>query len=189
MCNAEDLHAMVVGCLPSVESILAHLLGYFQFRQRFLGQFIATLIGFQPYPMRHVTACQLCTVLCIGHHANAFAREPFLAHIRSPSERIALGESIVNNRHQFVNGDIVHLIHTPVVGHLKGKALIERMVGVTGYADVVFLLQPEFVGKTARRIGLTVIGKLFGTLAQIRIVDSLQSLTPYGSQFLEFAIG
>ena len=84
VCNAEDLHAVVVGCLPAVVSILAHLLCHLYLRQRPSGQFVLTLVGFQPEPMCHVAAGDLRTVVGIGHNAYSLARKSVLAHIRAP---------------------------------------------------------------------------------------------------------
>ena len=49
--STEDLHAVVVGVLPVVVRLLAHLLGDSEFGTRSLGQFLAFLVGRETQPV------------------------------------------------------------------------------------------------------------------------------------------
>ena len=51
--------------------------------------------------------------------------------------------------------------------------------------DVVLFFQSEALHKTLRRVFLAFIDELLRTFAQVRVVDRLQALFPYRTQFLQ----
>ena len=132
---AHNHHTMVIGGFFVVEHFLAIFLRYNHFFHR---TFNVPLFGFA------VFGAQLCPSIHIGslqighfsvHGQHGIALSPFearFAHIGTSSNGVAIINGIVGNFQQFIDWHILILRPCPVVGHFKGKWLIEWMVGERG---------------------------------------------------------
>ena len=175
---------MVVGRLPGIERLLTHLLRDFQFGQRTLGQLFFLAALRHTYPVSHVATGQVGAVFGIGHHADTLAGEAYLADISAPSHRVAFVYRVIDYAHHVLQGHVVHLVHAPVVGHFQCEGLPERVMRVGGDAHVVVRIQFQGFDPFLWCVLFAFVGELRGAGAQVGVIDGLQTLFPYGRQFL-----
>ena len=89
-----------------------------------------------------------------------------------------MGKSIVDDRHHPVQRNVETRTRAPFVRSLYHHPFIERMMGVTGHADIVVPVEPETRCKHLRSIALAPIAKLLLISAEISIQDSCHALPP-----------
>ncbi len=124
---AHDDHAVVVGGLFVVEHLLTLFRGYplLFYRALDVPKLGLTVLVAELRPTCHVGTLCIGNILLDGQDSITIAPlEAFLAHVRAPSDAVAVVDGIVGNLEQLVDGYVLIAGPQPVVGHLKDEGLI-----------------------------------------------------------------
>ena len=184
------MHAVVVGELPVVETLLAQLLGGnnlgYGAAQRV--DDAALLGGRHLQPLGHVAALQILCGLGVDSVCQSLTGEAVLRDVAAPGYGVAVGNGVVDDLHHLVHRHVVRQREAPVVLHLYGKGRIEWVMGIAGDADVVVEVDLQRFHERFRSILLALIGELLRTFAQIGVEDALHADLPLVADFLGTAL-
>ena len=185
--GADDFHPVVVGRLLGVEHLLAQLLGDFHFGDRLLEIEAgggAVLVA-ELHPTRQLRAFEVGGVCLLWHDGITFIPfETALTDIGCPHHRITVLDGIVYDSLHLLHRQVDRLLPDPVVRHLDGKLLIERMMSEGGYRDIVVNLDGKRLGVALGGVSLAVDGESLGHFTQVGVENRLIALAPGGRNLL-----
>ena len=91
--------------------------------------------------MSHIGATQLLNLVIVRHNGYTITGKAGFAHVRTPGNRIAGIDSIVEHFHQFVDRQVVRQSMTPVILDFDRELGIERTMCIRCQRHIVGRIQ------------------------------------------------